>query len=381
MTAGPLAVAAVESRTDARAFHALPYDLYRGDSAWVAPLRGDERRRWSPRHNASLRGRWVQRFVARWNGRPVGRIAAIIDPVFAERWEPGAGFFGFFECIEHRGVCRALVQAAEGALRAQGVTRILGPVNLTTNDEVGLLRNGFGSPPMILSPYNPPYFDSLLREVGFAPRVEYHAYAWSPASAPAPVVERIMRLARRGGSAAPIHVRPANPRHWDAEVRALHALYNESFADLWGFVPLSRDELAERAARFRPFYRPELALFAECEGRPVGFALALPDVNEALAGLDGRLWPLGWLRLLRRVPRIRSARFLLLGVLPSFRGRGVAVLLAAATADAARRLGVARAELSLVQAGNERIRAVIEAFGGVLTKTYCLYEKAVRSSA
>ena len=377
MTAGPLAIAAVESKTDERAFNALPYHLYRGDCCWVAPLRGDERHRWSPRHNASLRGRWVRRFLAFRNGQGIGRIAAIVDPVFAERWEPGAGFFGFFECARDADACRALIGAAEGALRGRGVTRILGPVNLTTNDEVGCLLEGFDSKPMILSPYNPPYYNALLRAMGFTPRVEYHAYAWSPASTPAPVVERAVRLARSHG----VHVRSANPRRWAAELRTLHALYNESFADLWGFVPLTWDELEQRAERFRPFYRPELALFAECDGHPVGFALTLPDVNEALAGLDGRLWPLGWLRLLRRVPRIRSARFLLLGVLPSVRGRGVAVLLAAASAAAARRLGIARAELSLVQTGNQRIRAVIAAFGGVLSKTYCLYEKPVGSSA
>jgi GNAT superfamily N-acetyltransferase len=377
MTAGALAIAAVQSRTDARAFRALPYQLYRGDSRWVAPLRGDERRRWLPRHNPSLRERWVQRFLAVRNGRPVGRIAAIVDLAFAARWDPGAGFFGFFECADDSEACEALLTAAGKALRAQGVSRLLGPVNLTTNDEVGLLIEGFHSPPTILSPYNPPFYDTLLRAAGLAPCMAYHAYAWSPASVCTPVVERVMRLARGRRAAASIRVRTSLPRRWHADLRTLLELYNESFGDLWGFVPLTWDELQERAERFRPFYRPELALFAECDGQPVGFALALPDVNEALAGLDGRLWPFGWLRLLWRVPRLRAARFLLLGVRPPFRGQGVAVLLAAAAADAGRRLGIARGELSLVQAGNRRVRAVVEAFGGVLTKTYCLYEKAI----
>ena len=381
MRPGALAVAAAEGRHDERAFRELPYHLYRGDAWWVAPLRSDERRRWSPRHNASLRGRWVRRFLARRNGLCVGRIAAIIDPLFAARWGAGAGFFGFFECADDREAGRGMFEAAEGALRAEGVRHVLGPVNLTTNDEVGLLIDGFESAPTILSPYNPPYYERFVREAGYAPRVLYDAFSWSPATAAAPVVERVVRRVVGPGRAVQLRCRATDPRRWQAELRTLHFLYNASFGDLWGFVPLTWEELLERAERFRPIYRPELALFAEWDGQPVGFALVLPDVNEALAGLDGRLLPLGWVRLVRRVPRIRTARFLLLGVLPEYRGRGVAVLLAAAAAAAGRRLGIARAELSLVQAGNQRIRAVIEAFGGVRTKTYCLYEKPIGPGA
>ena len=152
-------------------------------------------------------------------------------------------------------------------------------------------------------------------------------------------------------------------------------MYNASFADLWGFVPLTWAEYRERAGDFRAFYRPELVLFAERGGRAVGFGLSLPDINELLAPLGGRLWPFGWLQLARGIHRIRSARFILLGVLPEHRARGVAVVIAAEMADAAHRLGIDRAELSLVQADNRKIQAVIAACGGARIKTYRLYER------
>lgn len=364
-------IVAVGSRAEQRAFWTLPYALYRRDPHWVSPLRPMERQRWSPRHNASLRTRRVRRFLARRDGRVVGRIASVVDPAFAARWEAEAGFFGFFECPDDAGVARALLGAVEADLRAQGVRHVLGPVNLTTNDEVGLLVDGFDSRPMVLSPYNPPYYPRLVEAAGYASRLDYYAYGWTPDTGLAPVVARLRGVAARDG----VTVRPADPGRWDAETRLLFDLYNASFADLWGFVPLTWDEYRGRTGEFRPFYRPELVLFAERDGRAVGFGLSLPDINELLAPLGGRLWPLGWLHLARGIRRIRSARFVLLGVLPEHRARGVAVVIAAEMADAVRRLGIERGELSLVQADNRKIQAVIAACGGPQTKTYRLYER------
>jgi GNAT superfamily N-acetyltransferase len=308
----------------------------------------------------------------------VGRVAAVIDEEFARRWAPGAGWFGFFECAADPEAARTLLGAAEAALGREGRTCVLGPVNLTTHDEVGLLVEGHGSPPLLLSPYNPPYYEGLIRGCGFTPRCDYHAYDWSPERGHAPAVDRLLgRLSRPASSPARLTVRPSRPRRWHDETRVLFELYNASFAETWGFVPLGWDEFDERARGFRPFYRPELVLFAEVGGRPAGFALVLPDVNAALARAGGRLWPLGWLRLALAVPRVRTARLLLLGVLPEFRGAGIAALLAHEGAAAARRLGFRGGEMSLVQSDNKRIRHVIEAFGGRRCKTYRLFEKPI----
>jgi GNAT superfamily N-acetyltransferase len=227
---------------------------------------------------------------------------------------------------------------------------------------------------MVLSPYNPAGYASLAERAGYEPFLDYYAYLWSPETEIAPVAARVLRAVVRRGERR-VNVRPADPARWDGESRLLYELYNLTFADLWGYVPLSWEEFRARAASFRPFYRPELVLFAECDGRPVGFALTLPNINDALAGVDGRLLPFGWLHLLREVPRIQTGRFLLLGVAPEWRARGVAVALAAAMAAAARRLGMRRVELSLVQAGNRAVQSVIAACGGPRIKTYRLYQK------
>jgi GNAT superfamily N-acetyltransferase len=378
MSAETLCVVPVRGPIDQRAFLRVPYDLYRDDPHWAAPIRWAERRRWSAKHNASLRSRWVQCFVARRGTRVVGRIAAVVDEAFAERWMPGAGFFGFFECEEDIDAAAALFSAAEAALRERGRSCVIGPINLTTHDEVGLLVEGFGMRPTVLSPYNPPYYPALVEESGYGAFRDYHAFLWRPQQSQGAVISRLERAAaRRAGVFGQVRLRPANVARWDEEVRSLHAVYNEAFADLWGFVPISLDEFAERAASFRPFFRPELLIIAEAEARAVGFALLLPDINEVLAPLRGRLLPFGWFRLMRAIPRIRSGRFILIGVAPEFASRGLAPVLAAEIQAAGRRLGLDPVEISLVAGANRAMQRVIEAFGCPHTKTFRLYRKSL----
>jgi GNAT superfamily N-acetyltransferase len=370
VAAGVTQVLPVEGRRAERAFVSLPYRLYRDDAQWVAPLLVDERRRFQPRHNPSLHGRWVRRFVAWRDGLPVGRIAATIDPSFAARWAPHTGFFGFFESVDTEAT-RALLAAAEVALAGQGARSCLGPVNLTTNDEVGLLVEGFDEPPMLLTPHHPARYQDQLVGNGYTVRREYHSYLWKPETRSSPTVKRLMSRPADAG----VHIRSVDDNRWARELDTLHTAYNACFADLWGFVPMSRAEFEQRGRKFRRFYRPELALLAESRERVVGFALALPDVNEALKDLSGRWLPFGWLRLWRGIGRIRSARFLLAGVHPQFRGRGLAVRLAHEMDARVRRLGLRRVELSLIQAGNRSMRRVVEAFGCSRVKTFRLYQK------
>ena len=368
--AGAVEVTVVESRADNSAFIGLPYHLYCADPCWIAPLRLAERQRWSPRHNASLRSRWVQRFVARRQGSVRGRIAAVVDPAFAERWMPGAGFF---ECADEPEAAAALLAAAEAALKSRGIARVLGPINLSTQDEVGLLIDGFDRPPTLLSPYNPPWYRGFIEAAGYQRCRDYHAYRWTPDLSPAPA--HISALA--APSPAGLVLRTADPRRWAEEVRMLHGLYNASFTGVWGFVPITWDEFAERAASFKPFYRPELVVIAEVNGVAAGFGLVLPDVNVALAGLGGRLLPFNWLRLMRRVPRIRSVRFILLGVLPEHTGRGIARRIVSRTIEEGRRIGLTEGDLSLVLDANVGMRRIIEGLGFPRTRTFRLYEKAL----
>lgn len=372
----PVRVEPVRSRADARAFLHLPYRLHRSDPHWVPPLRAVERGRWSLRRNASLARLRTERLLARRGGRVVGRVAAIVDPLFTERWAAGGGFFGFFECEDDPGVAGALLSAAEERLRAWGCGLVLGPVNHTTHEEVGLLVEGFGRRPSFLSPYNPPAYPRLVEAAGYRTEREYRAWEWTPAAPPSRAARRLARRWERGDSE--VRIRSLDPRRFDAEMRLLHRLYNSCFRDLWGFVETSWEEFRERAEAFRPFYRPETILLAEeagREGEAIGFAVVLPDVNEALAGLGGRLLPWGWLRLLRGIRRIRSGRFILMGVLEEQRGRGVAPLLALAMREAVTAAGLERVEVSLVQADNASMVRVVEALGCEPARTFRLYSK------
>jgi GNAT superfamily N-acetyltransferase len=367
----PLRVTAVRTSADHRAFWTLPYDLYRRTPGWPAPLRRDERRRWDPRHNPSLAGRPVWRFVA-WRGRmAVGRIAAVFDPEFARRWSPATGLFGFFECGDDSDVSAALFGAAEAALRAEGLARAIGPVNLTFHDEMGLLVGGFDISPSFLTPFHPPYYQSLLEREGYRPLVDQHAYRWTHESPPHPAVGRAVRRVMNAGTV----VRAMRHQRWESELRLLHALYNESFDGVWGFVPIGWEDFRLRAEGFKRFYRPELVRIAEVDGRPVGFVLALPDLNPLLATVRGRLFPIGAAYLALRVPRLREARCMLLAVAPGWTGRGIALALVTELAAAAGRLGLTGGELALVHADNRAARHVIEVMGGAPVRTYRLYQK------
>jgi GNAT superfamily N-acetyltransferase len=374
MSRGAVAIEPVEARRSCAEFDALPYRLYRDDPSWVAPLRSRESERWDPRRNPALRARRVGRFLARRDGRPVGRIAAVVDRGFSDRWEPASGFFGFFECERDPEAAVALLNAAERFLQQEGVRLVLGPINLSFHNEVGLLVEGFDSSPMLLSPYNPPYYEGLLHDGKYSARTDYHAYLWTPASRHTEAVERILQRAQRGTE---IRLRYVDRKRWEEECRTLHELYNASFADVWGFVPMTWEEFQSEAESFRDFLRPELIILAEEGSDAVGFSVTLPDVNAALAGLKGRLLPFGWLRLLTRIPRIRTARHILLGVRPDHVARGVAARLAHATVESARAGNLARAELSLVHSANRPILHIIEAFGCPPIKTYRLYEKTI----
>jgi GNAT superfamily N-acetyltransferase len=377
-----LVIAPADEGRAHRAFVRLPYELYRRDRNWAPPLRSEERKRWSPSDNASLERRWIGRYVAMRDGRVVGRIAAIIDRDFASAWEPDTGSFGFFECVDDPEVAEALFATAERALAARGARRILGPVNLTTHDETGILLDGFDKPATVMSPYNWPYYSRLLEAAGYEPYKDYQAFAATPDSPASPTVQRIVSSARAGrGRWQGVTLRNVDLEHWDRDARIIHELYNAAFADVWGFVPIGWDEFDQRARRMRPFLRPELLPIVEVDGQPAGFGLTVPDINEALIHANGRLLPFGWLKIARNVKRIRTVRFIILAVQPEHVGRGIGALLAMETQDAARRLGYTHLDLSLVQDVNHRVRRIIDAFGGRPAKTFRRYCKRIATSA
>jgi GNAT superfamily N-acetyltransferase len=269
-----------------------------------------------------------------------------------------------------------MLQAAETAFVDRGCTSVLGPVNLTTHDEVGLLTEGFETPACLLSPYNPAFYASLLEEAGYIKSRDYHSYAWTAGVEPAPVLRRVVRRHERALAEGHWNFRGGTRDSWEHDRRVVFELYNECFRDLWGFVPISWPEYRERSDSFRAFYRPDLCIFAERDGKAEGFGLVLPDIHEVLRRIpEGRILPWGWWHLLFGVSRIRTGRVILLGVMPAARGAGIGAMIGWRLWESAKAAGLSGGEVSLIQDGNREVRRIVEAFRFPRCKTFRLYEK------
>lgn len=373
----PVQVSEVRTRRDERDFLRVPFELYAADGNWVPPLLREEKRQWRARHNSTLIGRPHWRFLARAGERVVGRIVASLDPGFARRWRPASGFFGFFECVDDAAVAGALLEAAERRLANEGVATIVGPVNLSTQNEIGLLTDGFDRPPRILSPYNRPYYAELLCASGFRPLRTYHAYLWRPDCEPLESARRLAAAIRRRAARIGLVVRSPDVADWTGEARRLHSLYNQAFDRVFGFTPISWPEFEERASRFRSFLDPQLVVLVELHGALVGFGLVLPDINVVLKKMNGRWFPFGWLAALRSAARIDRARFVLLAVHPDQFGMGLGVLIASEMAQRGRDAGIRDAELSLVDTENADTVRVIRSSGCRRVRTFTLYSKPI----
>lgn len=370
----PLSVRPVTTRAEESLFIRLPFRIYRHDPHWSPPLLAEEKKAWKGSRNATLAERPFMRFLAFRGKTAVGRIAANIDPFFMQR-ERGAGFFGSFECEKDPAAAGCLLREAERFLWSRGAVRSVGPVNLSLHNETGCLTEGFEERQRVLSPHNPSYYCGLFEAAGYTGFRKYLAFLWTRDAVPSAILERAYAHAHARASRTGMVVRSADDRNWERDARLLHQLYNHCFQDVWGYTPISWQEFLERTRRFRTFYRPELVLIAETKGVPAGFGVLLPDINAVLQNLRGRLLPLGWLRAMFAAPRLRSGRFLLLGVRPDQAGQGVAVLIAREMEKRCRELQFRDVELSLIDAGNERIVRIIAESGCKRYKTFTLFQK------
>lgn len=370
MTDG-VAVAPVAGARDRRAFVALPYALHRGDPNWPPPLRRDVRALLDPGRNPFFAHGEAGYFLARRRGRVVGRVAAIRNRLHEEAHGDGCGFFGFFECEHDARTAASLLDAAAGWLRARGLRSLRGPLSFSINDDAGLLVDGFDTPAALMMPHNPRYYPGLLEAAGLRGVKDLLAYAGASARFPARLAEAEPVIAKRYG----VRVRPLDLERFEDDVGRVKELFNLGWERNWGFVRFTDREIEHLAAQLRPIVVRDLVLFAEVEGRPVGFLAALPDLNQALrANPSGRFFP-GILRVLRASRRLTRLRVLLTGTLPEWRGRGIDALLYKRVWDEARRLGYNWAEAGWVLEDNLPMRNALERMGFERYKTYRVYER------
>ncbi|MDX2298143.1 MAG: hypothetical protein NW204_00305 [Xanthomonadaceae bacterium] len=368
-------ITAVSDRRSLDDFIEVPWAIYANDPHWVPPLRLERRQALARDQPFSQHADW-QAFVAYRDGQPIARISAQVDRLHQERYHDRTGFFGFLEAPDDPAVFKALFATAEAWLRERGMTRVRGPFSLNVNQETGLLVEGFETPPYLMMGHAPRYYEARLREQGYVGVKDLLAYEVDVPFVPSPTLKAM--LARQAGQ---IRIRPFDGKRKAAELEVLRDLFNDAWSENWSFVPFTEAEFAMIGKELLPLIPPDFIQIAEIDGEPVAFMAFMPNINEVISDLDGRLLPFGWAKLLWRlkVRFPRSVRVSLMGVRKRFHHTRMGPTLAYGVIDAglapALRMGVKRAEMSWILEDNQGMRGIIEALGGVVTKRYRMFDK------
>lgn len=375
----------VVTRRDLRRFVTFPWRIYRDDPHWVPPLIAAQMDKLTPGRNPFWADAERQLWLAMDGRRPVGTIAAIHDRRANRALGETVGNFGFFECVDDTAVARALLDTAAAWLADRGMTVMRGPYSPGANDEYGLLVEGHATRPALLEGHTPPYYIPLVEGAGL--RKYWESVAWlATVPSDARRVEevlppKLLRAAEWARARTRARLRPMDVARWDDEIDLACRIYNEALAHLPAHIPVTEAEFRNMAASFRPLFDPALALLAEVDGEPAGFVLTLPDLNEALRHANGRLWPIGALKLWWHSRRLRRATVKLLMVRPQFRGRGVEVLLMVETARAIFARGFREVDMSLTGEENEAMQRMMAGMNMRVYRRYRVYERRLGESA
>jgi len=375
-------VVPVEGRALWRAFHRLPHQIYKDDPAWIAPLTLERESHFDKAHNPFFQHAKGQFWLALRGGEPVGRITAQIDALHLAQHNDATGHFGFIEGIDDPAVFAALLGTAEAWLKAEGMRRAAGPISFAMWDEPGLLVEGFESPPNVMMGHARPYYEKRIAAQGYTPLQDLLAYDILTQK---PFPEKLQRIIARLEKKSGFHFRPArfDKKHFDAEVALLLDILNDAWVENWGFVPMTRAEIDDMASVFKYLLRPDALVIAEYEGEAAGFAMMIPNLNEAARDLKGRLFPFGFLKLLWRlkVSGVSSGRMAMMGIRRKWWMSPAGATLALLIIEKAKSGKFVRhsthAELSWILDSNERIKHVLEAVGSTVIKRYRIYEKAL----
>lgn len=364
-------ITAVTSREEKRRFLEFPYTHYRGDANWVPPLRLQQKELLDNRKNPFYRNAEIQLFLGESNGAPAGRIAAIIDHRYNEFHGGKTGFFGFFECAPNPQLAELLFKAAGDWLRSKGMDRLLGPSNPGMMDEIGVLVDGFDDPPAIMMPYHKPYYDEMLTTVGLQKEMDLYSYVVSSDTVQIDRLDRAFDLIMRRYPG--LTIREVDMKRFPREVGIIREIFNRAWERNWGFIPLSEAEFDHLAQGLKQVIDPELCHIVEFEGTPVGFSIPLPDYNRIFHKMDGRLFPFGFLRILRERKRLTKMRTALMGVLPEHRGKGIDALLHQQLIQKGLKKGYTVSELGWVLETNIDMVRVAERIGSTSRKVYRMY--------
>jgi GNAT superfamily N-acetyltransferase len=366
-------------------FIQFPWKVYKNDPHWVPPLISERRSFLDRSKNPFFQHAEAEYFLARRDGQVVGTIGAFTNHRYNEFQKVNTGFFGFFEVLEDPEAARALLRTAEAWARQAGHKTILGPAQFSTNDEVGLLVDGFDDPPRILMTYNPRRYVDYLETAGYKKAMDLWAYEtlMSRFKGEGGLPPKLLRVAEKVRQRGKLHVRRLNMKEFDQEVERVKKVYNRSWERNWGFVPMTDPEFEHMGKQLKSIIDPELVVIVEADGETVGFGLTLPDLSEPLRlayPRPGTPEALTMLKLLwhwKARRRVKWIRVFALGVLPEYRGQGVDALMYVETTRSALQRGYQKAEMSWILENNMMMNRGIRFLGGEVYKTYRLYEKRV----
>ena len=381
----PLSIQTIKSIEDRRAFVSLPWRVYQGDPHWVPPLFSERMAFIDPDQHPFFEHAEVEFFLAKRGNEVVGTIAAFTNHRHNEFQNENIGFFGFFEVLDDPEAAKSLLETAENWARDRGHDAIRGPAQYSTNEECGLLVDGFNDPPRILMTYNPRRYVDYIENQGFSKAMDLHAYALDTDiyADGSKFPEKLIRVVEKIKAKGDIQIRKVDLKHFDQEVERVKKIYNQSWARNWGFVPMTDAEFERMGEELRQVLDPDMTLVAEINGEPIGVSIILPDLNQPLRLAYPKPKTPEWLTMVKLVwnwkirRQVTWARVLILGVLQEHRARGVDALFYYETALTALKKGIKHAEMSWILENNDAISRPIRVMGGEVYKTYRFYEKVL----
>lgn len=352
----------------------FPYKLYKDDKNYVPELRLAQRDILNRKKNPFFRHAEAEYFIAiNEKGNVVGRIAAITNEMYVKHWNENYGFFGFFECVDNQEVANALFDSAVEWLKKKGVNGVYGPMNPSTNDQCGILIEGFDTPPYIMMVHNKSYYNALIDNYGFSKKMDLFSYHLSTKTVPVHMLNLAIkieeRLAKRG-----IIIRKVNFKDIKQEAVKLRYIYNKAWEKNWGFVPMTSLEFDKLVKDLRMVTTPDLVYIVEDKGEPVAFVACLPNINEVTIKIrNGRLFPFNFLKLISFKKKVKSLRVLTLGLIEKYRKTGIDACLYAKSFEGAKKLGYKEAEASWILENNLMMNRALENVNGKVYKKYRIY--------
>lgn len=366
----------VSTKKEMDMFIHFPWKVYRSPEShypnWVPPLLMDEKHTFNRSHNKFFNHADQQEFLAYRDGRVVGRIAAMVDWNYVDYQKKKDGFFGFFEVLKDAEAARALHRAAEDYLRERGMERVLGPVNQSTGHILGCMISAFDVPPVVQMGYNPEYYQEFHESAGYEKEMDLRSYIMDVSLPLSDKIKRVSELARKRNG---VEVRKADVKQWAQTVDVVREIWNDAWTDNWGFTPWTEEEFAVMAADMKMIMDKDMVLMAYIDGEPAGFAFPVPDVNNIMINMNGRLFPTGIFKLLGGIKKVKNLRVAAFGVKKKFQNKGVDAAFVYDLYTQGQAKGYTGAEFSWILETNQRLTNMLENWGATYYKTHRIFRK------